>query len=139
MTITTAAPARVPKRSRDARESGRLAGLLLSPTFLVLVLVVGYPVIAALRDSLYERSQGLDANGFVVQGDRFVGLKNYIGIFSGDNASAFWNAFWNTTFFTVAGVLIETVLGVAMALVMHQAFRGRAIVRASIQLSWGRR
>jgi multiple sugar transport system permease protein len=133
-TMTTAtAPAR---RSRDARESGRLAGLLLSPTFLVLALVVGYPVIAALRDSLYERGQGLDANGFVVQGDKFVGLKNYIGIFTGDNASVFWNAFWNTTFFTVVGVVVETLLGVAMALVMHQAFRGRGIVRASILVPW---
>jgi multiple sugar transport system permease protein len=126
----------VRRRGRDARESGRLAALLLSPTFLVLALVAGYPVLAALRESLYERSQGLDANGFVVQGEKFVGLKNYIGLFTGDNASVFWNAFWNTTFFTVVGVTVETVLGVAMALVMHQAFRGRGIVRASILVPW---
>jgi multiple sugar transport system permease protein len=124
------------RRRGDARGSGRLAAGLLSPTLIVLALVVAYPVIAALRESLYQRGQGLDANGFVVQGDKFVGLRNYTDIFTGPNSAAFWNAFWNTTFFTVVTVTIETVLGVAMALVMHRAFRGRGFVRASILVPW---
>lgn len=123
-------------RSGDVQGSGRLAGLLVSPTFLVLALVAGYPVIAALRDSLYQRGQGLDSQGFVIQGDKFVGLKNYTAIFSGESGTQFWNAFWNTTFFTVTTVAIETVLGVIMALVMHRAFRGRGLVRASILVPW---
>jgi ABC-type sugar transport system permease subunit len=36
----------------------------------------------------------------------------------------------------VTSVAIETVLGVAMALVMQQAFRGRGLVRASILVPW---
>jgi multiple sugar transport system permease protein len=137
MSTTTAGPAAARKRRRgDVQGSGRLAATLLSPTFIVLALVVGYPVIAALRESLYQRGQGLDANGFVVQGDKFVGLKNYADIFTGPNSHAFWNAFGNTTFFTVVTVTIETVLGVAMALVMHRAFRGRGFVRASILVPW---
>jgi multiple sugar transport system permease protein len=130
MTTTTAGR----RYSRDG--SGRLAAALLSPTFLVLALVVAYPVISAFRESLFERSQGLDASGFVVQGDKYVGLKNYLDIFSGERASVFWNAFWNTSFFTVSTVVIETVLGVAMALVMHRVFRGRGLVRASILVPW---
>jgi multiple sugar transport system permease protein len=113
-----------------------MAAVLLSPTFLVLALVVGYPIIAALRESLYRRSQGLDEQGFVVQADKFVGLSTYADIFFGDKATAFWRAFGNTTFFTVTSVAIETVLGVAMALVMQQAFRGRGLVRASILVPW---
>jgi ABC-type sugar transport system permease subunit len=35
----------------------------------------------------------------------------------------FWNAFLNTTFITTVCVLIETVLGVATALIMARAFR----------------
>jgi multiple sugar transport system permease protein len=138
MTTTTAEPGTVApvKPKRDVQGSGRLAAVLLSPTFLVLALVVGYPIIAALRESLYQRSQGLDANGFVVQGDKFIGLKNYTQVFSGAGSHAFWNAFWNTTFFTVTTVIIETVLGVVMALVMHRAFRGRGFVRASILVPW---
>jgi multiple sugar transport system permease protein len=139
MTTTTAGPGRKAagaRPKRDVQGSGRLAAILLSPTLIVLALVVAYPIIAALRDSLYQKSQGLDANGFVIKGDKFVGLKNYTAIFTGDAGPDFWNAFWNTTFFTVTTIVIETILGVAMALVMHRAFRGRAFVRASILVPW---
>jgi multiple sugar transport system permease protein len=139
MSTTTAGPRRPARRkgsSQEARATGRLAAILLSPTLLVLGLVVGYPIVKALHDSLYQKSQGLDAQGFVVRGDKFVGLKNYTAIFSGDSGSMFWNAFWNTTFFTVSTVVIETVLGVTMALVMQRAFRGRGLVRASILVPW---
>lgn len=135
--MTNTTTERAPRRRRgDVQGSGRLAATLLSPTFLVLALVAGYPVLAAFHESLYQRGQGLDANGFVVRGDTFVGLKNYTDIFTGPDSDAFWNAFWNTTFFTVVTVAIETVLGVAMALVMHRAFRGRGLVRASILVPW---
>ncbi|MEW2358991.1 sugar ABC transporter permease [Spirillospora sp. NPDC029432] len=124
------------KPKKDVSGSRRLAAILLSPTLLVLALVVGYPVIAGFRESLFTKGQGLDADGFVIEGERFVGLDNYTAIFSGDSADAFWNAFGNTTFFTVTTVTLETVIGVAMALIMHWAFRGRGIVRASVLVPW---
>ncbi|CAM3415794.1 carbohydrate ABC transporter permease [Kibdelosporangium persicum] len=126
----------LPRRGRAAGEAGRLAALLLSPTFVVLGLVVGYPLVAALRESLYQTGQTVDAEGFVVQGERFVGLDNYAAMFSGPAAARFWNAFGNTTFFTVVTVAAEVVIGVAMALVMHQALRWRGIVRAGILVPW---
>ena len=125
-----------PKRSSFNEGTGRLAALLLSPTMIVLILVVGLPILAALRESLYTSGQQIDESGFIVQGSKFVGLDNYTAIFSGETGTRFWNAFYNTTFFTVACVVLETVLGVMMALVMHKAFRGRAIVRASILVPW---
>ncbi|MEV0801864.1 sugar ABC transporter permease [Kribbella sp. NPDC050281] len=128
---------KTPKRRSSFNEgTGRLAALLLSPTMIVLILVVGLPILAALRESLYQSGQRIDESGFIVQGSEFVGLDNYTAIFSGETGQRFWNAFYNTTFFTVACVVIETILGVAMALVMHKAFRGRAIVRASILVPW---
>ncbi|MBA9004586.1 carbohydrate ABC transporter permease [Thermomonospora cellulosilytica] len=132
---TPAAAASRRRRSPERRDR-RLAALLLSPTMLVLALVVGYPVLAGFRESLFTRGQELDADGFVIEGERFVGLDNYTAIFTGDRADAFWNAFFNTTFFTFTTVLLETAIGVAMALIMHQAFRGRAIVRAGILVPW---
>ena len=48
----------------------------------------------------------------------------------------FWNAFWNTTMFTIVCVILETILGVAMAMIMSKAFRGRGIVRAGILVPW---
>jgi multiple sugar transport system permease protein len=125
------------KRPRRYNEgTARLAAVLLSPTLLVLALVVLYPIIAALRESLYTSGTKLDANGFIVKGSTFVGLDNYTAIFKGDTGQRFWNAAYNTTFFTVVCVVLETVLGVAMALIMHKAFKGRSVVRASILVPW---
>ncbi|MVZ99956.1 ABC transporter permease subunit [Actinomadura sp. LD22] len=132
----TAAAGAARPGGRDVQGTKRLAALLLSPTLLVLALVIGYPVLAGFRESLYARGEGLDANGFVVQGERFAGLDNYTAIFHGDRGDAFWNAFGNTTFFTVTTVVLETVIGVGMALIMQQAFRGRGLVRASILVPW---
>lgn len=125
------------KRNRGFNEgTGRLAAALLSPTLIVLLLVVVLPILMALRQSLYKEGGVDPETGFVNEGDTFVGLDNFSAIFSGDTGERFWNAFYNTTFFTVVCVVIETILGVAMALVMHKAFRGRGIVRASILVPW---
>jgi multiple sugar transport system permease protein len=112
-----------------------MAALLVSPTLLVLTIVVLYPTVMALRESLYG-AKGLDpSTGFIRSTEPFVGLRNYADIF-GAAGDRFWNAFWNTTFFTVVTVGLETVIGVAMALIMHRAFSGRALVRASILVPW---
>jgi multiple sugar transport system permease protein len=139
-TITTPPPTgelpRQPRRSKAEKESGRLATMLLSPTFIVLALVVAYPLLAAIWQSMFV-SGGVDPEtGFIREGDEFVGLDNYLAIFQGQAGELFWNSMWNTTFFTVTSVAIEVVIGVAMALVMHHAFRGRGIVRASILVPW---
>lgn len=131
-----AQPAPKPRTRGAGHGEGRLAALLLSPTFLVLALVIGYPLVSAVRVSLYQRGEGLDANGFVINGEHFVGLRNYTDAFTGAGGSRFWNAFGNTTFFTVTTVALEAVIGLAMALVMHHALRGRALVRASILVPW---
>ncbi|MFI5685585.1 carbohydrate ABC transporter permease [Streptomyces sp. NPDC051636] len=121
--------------SRATAGSGRMAALLVSPTLLVLAVVVLYPTIMALHESLYG-PKGLDPRtGFISTTEPFVGLQNYADIF-GEAGERFWNAFWNTTFFTVVTVGLETVIGVAMALIMHQAFKGRALVRAGILIPW---
>ncbi|WP_231950725.1 carbohydrate ABC transporter permease [Allokutzneria albata] len=112
--------------------AGRMAALLLSPTLLVLGLVVGYPLLAAVRESLYRSGDQLDADGFLQTGDRFVGLDNYADALG----SRFWTAFGNTSFFTFTTVAIEVVIGTAMALVMHRVVRGRGLVRASILVPW---
>ncbi|MDX6739725.1 sugar ABC transporter permease [Actinocorallia sp. A-T 12471] len=121
---------------QGARSSRRFALLLLSPTFLVLALVVGYPVLAGIRQSMYSPAEGLDDDGFVVEGEQFVGLDNYTALFTGERGDAFWNAFFNTTFFTATAVVLETVIGVCLALIMHQALRGRGLVRASVLVPW---
>jgi multiple sugar transport system permease protein len=142
VTTTATAPPAGPTKARkkspeqSPQGSGKLAALLLSPTFIVLGLVIAYPLISALRESLYTKGEGLDESGFVIEGETFVGIKNYTAIFQGEAADRFWNAFNNTSLFTLLSVSIEIIIGVAMALVMHHALRGKGLVRASILVPW---
>ena len=140
MTVADAPPTAArqyePGKSTDTRQQGRLAASLLTPTMAVLLIVIGYPIIAAIYQSLFTQGQTVDADGFVVEGTQFVGLDNYTAIFTGEAGSRFWNAFYNTTFFTVVCVLIEVVIGVAMALIMNKAFKAKGLIRASILVPW---
>ncbi|PPK66366.1 sugar ABC transporter permease [Actinokineospora auranticolor] len=126
-----------PPRSRRRAGTGRLAAALVSPTLVVLGLVVAYPIVSAVRLAFYQRNDGVDPEtGLLETGYRFVGIDNFADMVTGATAGRFLNALWNTTTFTVVGVAVEVVLGVLMALVMHHAFRGRALVRASILVPW---
>lgn len=123
------------KRSARARSQERLALLLIAPTLLVLAIVIVVPVFQSLYQSLHGQP-GLDPQtGFVNDTEPFVGLRNYADIFTG-GGDRFWNAFLNTTLFGVVTVLLETALGVIMALIMHKAMAGRGVVRAAILVPW---
>ncbi len=112
-----------------------MGALLVSPSLLVLAVVILYPTIKAFQQSLYG-VPGLDEEtGFFNESEPFVGAQNYSDIF-GDGGERFWNAFWNTSFFTVTTVLLETVIGVCMALIMHQQLKARGLIRASILVPW---
>ncbi|PHP53773.1 carbohydrate ABC transporter permease [Actinomyces ruminis] len=125
----------VNRRSKSSRAQARLAWLLITPTILVLTIVIILPVFQSLRQSLYGKA-GLDPEtGFVSDVEPFIGLDNYTAIFT-DAGARFWTAAWNTTLFGVVTVVLETILGVAMALIMHRAMRGRGFVRAAILVPW---
>ncbi len=121
-------------KSKRAIAQRRSAWALVFPTLLVITVVIIIPVIMALKDSFYGVA-GMNEEGFYNDTAPFVGLENFINIF-GAAGSRFWNAMFNTTFFTVISIVIETVLGVAMALIMHKAMRGRGLVRAAILIPW---
>jgi ABC-type Fe3+ transport system permease subunit len=112
-TVTTPAPPteKAPRPKGRTQGVGRLAAWLVSPTFLVLGLVVGYPLIAAVGLSFFKESEAVNPEtGLIEGGSKFAGLANYAEMFTGTNGSRFLNALWNTTFFTLATVLLETAI-----------------------------
>jgi multiple sugar transport system permease protein len=129
----TAPPAAGPAKGHR-HGVGRMAALLVSPTFLVLALVVAYPLLDAIRLSFFQKNDTIDpTTGMLGAGERFVGLDNYTALFSN---TQFLLALRNTTTLTVSTVVLETALGVAMALIMNKAFAGRGLIRASILIPW---
>ena len=105
----------------------RLAAVMVSPSLLLIALVAAYPIGYAVWLSLNEysvRVAGLS---------RWAGLRNYENVLSDPE---FWDALKNTFIFTGASVLFETVLGLAMALAMHSAFRGKGLLRTVVLVPW---
>lgn len=124
---------------------GSLAAMLISPTMAVILFVVGIPIMMSLRESVFRKFDSVDPNtGMIPEGESFVGLQNFTDIFNNPTiVPGNWgeidrllNAFVNTTWFTVVCVVLETVLGVAMALIMAKAFKGQGLVRAAILVPW---
>ena len=148
MAVTTAErTAPITKRKKNAFSDGQgaLAAMLLAPTLLVLLLVAGIPIVMSITESFFRANGGVDPNtGLVNTGTSFVGLANFTDIFAHPTAvvgvygslDRLINSFINTTLFTIVCVIIETILGVAMALIMAKAFRGRGLIRASILVPW---
>ncbi len=133
------------KKSALSDGQAQLAWILLAPTLLVIIVVAGIPVLMSIRESLFTSNSGVNPEtGLVQGGESFTGLKNFTDIFAGLNdvtgsygsMDRFWNAFLNTTFLTIICVILETVLGVMMAIIMSKAFKGRGIVRAGILVPW---
>ena len=60
----------------------------------------------------------------------FVGLANYIKLFSTDEVdSLFWKTLYNTCFFTFLSVPLNMALGLAIALLLNQKIKGLGVYR----------
>ncbi len=105
----------------------RTGWMLLLPALILLALVFAYPILRAFWLSLFNQNLGTQLKPV------FSGLDNY-GRMLGDGR--FWQSMWNTTVFTAGSVLLELILGMGVALVLNQSFRGRGIVRTISLLPW---
>lgn len=104
-----------------------LAWALVLPTLLVVLLVAGYPLAQVFYWSFYK------ADIAFVEKPKFIGFENYLYLLKDPE---FRLATWNTLRFTVVSVGLETLLGLAIALVIHSRFRGRGLVRTAILIPW---
>ncbi len=110
------------------RKREQLTGwILVTPALLLLLLVFAYPIARAFWLSLFTQNLGTQLQLV------FSGLDNY-GRMVGDGR--FWQTLWNTTVFTTISVFLELVLGMWIALVLNQSFRGRGVVRTIAILPW---
>ncbi len=71
----------------------------------------------------------------------FVGFANYLGRFNGewDGVLAdpvWWRSLWNTVWFALVSVSLETLLGLVFALVLAASFLGRGLLRAIVLIPW---
>jgi multiple sugar transport system permease protein len=100
---------------------------MVSPSLIVIGLVAAYPIGYAIWLSLNQYSVRVPGLS------RFVGLDNYTAALK---SSDFWSAVKVTFLFTAISVVLELILGLAMAMAMHESFKGRSVLRATVLVPW---
>lgn len=113
------------KRSLFAGET-RLGWLLVTPALLVVLGMVGYPFLEAIRISFTDRMVGRGPG-------RWVGLANYEYIIGWPDFSSM---VVRTVLITIAAVFLKTVVGLILATSLNQEFRGRNLLRGIFMLPW---
>lgn len=92
--------------------------LFVVPALTLIAAFLAFPLVYGIAISV-QRTQGL-------QPVSYAGLDNYVRALFGD--AVFHQSLANTIVFTAAAVLLQTALGLALALLVSRITRGRALV-----------
>lgn len=99
---------------------------MVTPLLVTLGVVLGYPLIRTVWMSLQEST-------FISPEPVFVGLSNYAELLGSDG---FWQVAWQSVYWTVSTVILQTLVGLAVALLLNRRFIGRRVLRILVVIPW---
>ncbi len=100
----------------------RLALVLMLPALVLMLVYVAYPLWSVVT-SAFQQWATLNGPG------TFVGLDNFAWLLTGGQ---FLQAFGHSLYYTIGNIVAQTLLGFAIALLLHQSLPGRNIARGAI-------
>lgn len=115
------------EKIRDPSEK-TLAILLLAPAFLLIALIVVYPIGKLIYNSFFDLRLSGGSGAFA-----FVGLQNYKDAWVDRD---FWNAASNTILITLITVPGALVVGLGLAMLANLPFKHKWPVRLALLLPW---
>jgi multiple sugar transport system permease protein len=108
--------------------SHRLALQFLFPSFLFVLVFTLFPIVESFRLSFYRLILTLPWIG-----QKFVGWENYRDLLTDPVAL---HSFGTTLMFVAVTTPLEVLLGLGMALILNESFRGRGYLRAIVLVPW---
>lgn len=108
------------------KEQTRFAYILAFPAIALMLLLVVYPLFNGVWLSLHEKY-------FLKTDVEFIGIQNYLDL---ANDPYFLNSLKITLKWVVLTTLIQFVIGMGVALLLHNATWGKSIFRTLILLPW---
>jgi ABC-type sugar transport system permease subunit len=114
--------------SGRSRSEAQLAWLFAAPAIGTVAIVVAFPVLWTFAESLHQHDLRMPWLG-----RPFIGLANFAEAGADDR---FWSALAHTTAFTVGTVLLELVIGLALALGLNRARQAAGVLRTAMLLPW---
>ncbi|MFT4156855.1 MAG: sugar ABC transporter permease [Microbacterium sp.] len=114
--------------NRKTKQRSRFVAALpyLIPTILLYGYFLVYPMLESVRLSFFKWS------GFRTEEPTFVGLANYVRMFTAD--PVFWTATWNTLLWVVLTIAVPMMLGLVLALGLNRKLVGRNLMRSVIYI-----
>lgn len=107
------------RMTRAAKTEALWAWAFVAPTILGLIILNFYPVINTVYQSLCK-------TGDFGRGNTFVGLTNYVNVFS---ASETWLSLWNTIKYALVEVPFGVVIALVLAVFLNQKIKGTSAFR----------
>src|ERR671918_3250603 len=110
------------------KSSHRLALLFIVPSLVFVCVFTLYPIVESFRLSFYRMILTLPWLG-----QKPVGWENYVDLWTDPVAL---QSLRTTLIFVGVTIPLELLLGLGIALVMNEAFRGRGLLRAVVLIPW---
>ena len=99
---------------------------MAAPSLILIFALAIYPLLYTIFISFTELN--------MMTGEtQYKGLTNYIQAFT---SGEFWNSIWVTLLFTILSLVIQLPLGVLVALLLNQEFKGRWLLRSIVLVPW---
>jgi ABC-type sugar transport system permease subunit len=100
--------------------------LLILPALIVMGVFTAYPLLEGIRIAFTNKH-------FLKEGVEFVGLQNFIRLFSDE---IFWISFYHSVTLTAVVVFLQFVFGLILAWAMSQNLPGMSWFKSIIMASW---
>lgn len=101
------------------------AYLLVAPVILLICGLVAYPFLFAIWVSFTDMVVGSVGN--------FVGFRNFEYL---AGTATFYSAIWNTIVIVLVSDVLKLLIGLGLAILVHQNLPGRGIFRSFLMLPW---
>lgn len=98
---------------------------LVAPVILLIIGLVAYPFLFAIWVSFTDQVIGSVG--------QFVGFRNFEYL---AGTATFWAAIWNTITIVVVSDILKLVIGLGLAILVHQNLPGRGLFRSILMLPW---
>ena len=102
-----------------------MKGVLVTPSLIFIIVIIIVPLGYNFALSFTDWQMSL------VKAPQFLGFANYSNVLKDER---FLNSVWRTIVFSGIAIVIETILGVALAVLINRKFYGRRLVQALMLL-----
>lgn len=99
----------------------------VTPTLILIAVVLIYPIVQSFVLSFGTSS--IDGS----EPFRFVGLTHYAKLV---HEERFWNSLGVTFTFTALSIPLELVIGIGLAVLMNESFKGKGLARLAVLFPW---